>query len=339
MKNLLMLKKSSTFADQNELDMSKEGRGIYSLLSKNNLKQGYAWIVLVVGIVLYLFVFWLIPEYFQGTNGSVVKIIETIAQVLVVGGVAGTLVNTAQNMGVFQDELKDILYGKDFLRKRDDVPQIWEEMTKVMYQSRFENIPPSLIKTIRKLYLPENPTYVQNRISSVQVEWDDKSKKIVSVVANDAFEYIPGTSQEAIYKSSMAIDIHGLSKEDYSYEASYKVDGDEYDSKKFEEKVGEEMHWKNILKLTGKDSYFVVRTTKQKFSLENDHVYAMYATIPINGFMLDFSYPKELHAIFSNMGTTDDFEIVEQQEGHIVARSKGLILNKQGYLIAFYNNN
>lgn len=336
MKNLHISKKSSTFADQNELGMAK-GSGIYSLLSKDKFQQGYAWIVLIVGVVLYVFVFWLIPNYFEGTSPTVTKILETIAQVLVVGGVAGTLVNTAQNMGVFQEELKDILYGKDFLRKREDVPEIWEEMTKVMYQSRFENIPPSLIKTIRKLYLPENPTYVQNRISSVHVEWVDKSRKIVSVIANDAFEYIPGTSQEAVYKSSMAIDIHGLSKEDYSYEVSYKVDGEEYDSKRIEEQVGEEICWRNIIKLRGKDSYFIVRTTKQKFSLENDHVYAMNATISINGFMLDFTYPKDLHAIFSNMGTTDDFEIVEHQDGHIVARSKGLILNKQGYLIAFFN--
>lgn len=45
----------------------------------------------------------LIPAYFQGTDAVVCKIIETFAEVLVVGGVAGTLVNTAQNMGTTED--------------------------------------------------------------------------------------------------------------------------------------------------------------------------------------------------------------------------------------------
>ena len=331
-----MSEKNCNFALQKEETMSK-GSGIYSLLSSNSLRRGSAWIILIVGLVLYLFVLWLIPSYFTSTSESVVKILETIAEVFVVGGVAGTLVNTAQNMGVFQDELKDIIYGKDFLRKRNDVPEIWEEMTTVMYQSRFNNIPPALIKTVRELYLPENPTCVQNRVSSIRVEWADKSKKLVSVIANDAFEFIPGTTKETSYPASMAINIHGLTKEDYSYEIAYKVDGEACESKTKEEQKEDDVLWKTIIKLSGKESYYIERTTKQVFSLNNDHVYSMHATIPINGFMLDFSYPKELHAIFNNMGTTDDFEIVDHKDGHFVARSKGLILKKQGYLIAFFN--
>jgi len=331
-----MSKKSSNFADQKELPMAKR-KGMFSLLSRDNLSRGGTWIALIVGIIMYLFVFWLIPEYFQGTSERLIKILETIAQVLVVGGVASTLVSTAQNMGVFQDDLRDIIYGKDFLKKRKDVPELWEEMTTVMYKSRFDNIPPTLIKTIRELYLPEDPTCVQNRVSSIHMEWKDKSKKIVTVVAHDAFEYTPGSTQDSVYKSSMAIDTIGLQKEDYFYEISYKIDGESCDTKTKEELDGTILQWKNIIKLSGKESYLVERTTKQAFSLVNDHVYSMFATKPINGFMLDFSYPEELHAIFSNMGTTDGFEVVEHKRGHLVARSKGLILKKQGYLIAFYN--
>ena len=331
-----MSKINCNFALQNKLGVMIKSRNIYSLLSKNNFKHGVTWIILIVGLVLYLFVFWIIPAYFSGTNPIVLHIIETFAEVFVVGGVAGTLVNTAQNMGVFQDELKDIIYGKEFLKKRKDVPEIWEEMTTVMYQSRFNNIPPSLIKTIRELYLPENPTCVQNRISSIRLEWVNKSKKIVSVIANDAFEFIPGTIEESVYKSSMAINIQGLTKDDYSYEVAYRINGEDCESKTKESLKDNENYWKTIIKLAGKDSYFIERSTKQTFSLQNDHVYSMHATIPINGFMLEFTYPKDLHAIFNNMGTTDGFEIVSHNDGHLVARSKGLILNKQGYLIAFF---
>ena len=314
-----------------------KGNGIYQLLSMENFKRGSAWIALILGCILYLFVFWLIPAYFQETNAVVCKIIETFAEVLVVGGVAGTLVNTAQNMGIFKDELKEIIYGKDFLRKRNDLPTIWEEMTDVMYKSRFDYIPPTLIKTIRKLYLPENPTFVQNRVSTIRLEWVNKSKKLVSLAANDSFEFIQGPEPQQTYKSSVSIDTKGLTKEDYFYKLSYKANGQACETITKEETKGGLVYWRNTVKLPNKGTCSIERSTQQQFSLQNDHVYSTFATIPINGFVLDFSYPKDLHAMFYNMGTTDDFEIIEQTEGHLVARSKGLILNKQGYLIAFFN--
>lgn len=303
-----------------------------------NLKRGSAWIALIVGGILYVFYFWIIPEFFNGTNENIKNIVETFAEVLVVGGIAGTLVNTAQDMGIFKDELKEILYGQDFLRRRNDLPEIWEEMTNVMYKSRFNYIPSTLIKTIRNLYLPENPTFVQNRVSSIRLEWVNKSKNIVSLVAKDSFDFIQGHHPQNVYKSMVGINIKGLTKEDYFYKVSYKVNGQTCETITKEDINDNTLCWKSTVKLPNESNCSIERSTHQQFSLQNDHVYSTFATIPINGFVLNFSYPKDLDIMFLNMGTTDDFEITDQREGYLVARSKGLILNKQGYIIAFFYN-
>ena len=88
------------------------------------------------------------------------------------------------------------------------------------------------------------------------------------------------------------------------------------------------------IKLSGRKQYDIVKKVIQEYSFLHDFTYAMNAKYPISDFTLDFSYPEDMRILFYDRGTLSGFETLTKEVGHLVVKSKGLILKRQGYLIA-----
>lgn len=75
-----------------------------NILSTNNLRTGAAWLFLVVGLILYAAgFFWINDESIWS------RISIKIADVLVIGVVLGFITNAAQFIGIFKQDLQDII--------------------------------------------------------------------------------------------------------------------------------------------------------------------------------------------------------------------------------------
>ncbi len=105
-----------------------------SLLSYNRFRESSAWIILILGMLLYYI------SYFHIEQPSVWKeILIKIGDVLVIGVILGYLSNAAQFLGIFKQDLQDIVYGKEFLAKRNDIDSLWETVTKILFKTRWRN--------------------------------------------------------------------------------------------------------------------------------------------------------------------------------------------------------
>lgn len=315
--------------------MSKRN-GIYWLLSMENLKRGSAWIALIVGGILYIFYFWIIPTFFEGTSDIVMNILETFAEVLVVGGVAGTLVNTAKDMGLFKHELEDLLYGKDFLKNRLDAPKIWRNFTETLYAAKFENIPPRLVETLQKLYLPDDPMYISTRSTSVSIKWGNEARTMIKVQVVDVFTLVTNTTEDVEYGSTTSINVEEKDNGIKTSVLEYRVGGIPVDVTSHNDTNGPFKYndYSYKIKLSGRKQYDIVKKVIQEYSFLHDFTYAMNAKYPISDFTLDFSYPEDMRILFYDRGTLSGFETLTKEVGHLVVKSKGLILKRQGYLIA-----
>lgn len=94
------------------------------LLSYNKFRAGSAWLIFLLGVGLYGLGYFLCP------SETVWKeIVLKIADVLVIGVLIGYLSNAAQFLGVFKTDLENIVYGKKFMASRNDLPQLWENLS------------------------------------------------------------------------------------------------------------------------------------------------------------------------------------------------------------------
>ena len=86
------------------------------LLSYKHFRSGSAWIILILGILFYCFGY-----FYIDSTSCWREVVIKIADVLVIGVILGYLSNAAQFLGIFKQDLQDIIYGKDFVKKRKDL--------------------------------------------------------------------------------------------------------------------------------------------------------------------------------------------------------------------------
>lgn len=134
------------------------------VLSYNNFRTGCAWIILIVGLGLYAL------GYF-GLNDNVWReIVIKIGDVLVIGVILGYLSNAAQFLGVFKQDLQDIIYGKEFLKQRKDLYPLWKTVSIELFKNKFSAIHNSFLSAISD-YFPKNEiSYYQNYERDITVE-------------------------------------------------------------------------------------------------------------------------------------------------------------------------
>lgn len=307
--------------------------GKNSLLSYNNFRSGSAWFFGIIGVVLYY------AAYFYMDKDSIWREIAIKAgDVLIIGVLLGYLSNAAQFLGIFKQDLQDIIYGKDFLSKRNDICSVWETVTKVLFKSKFPAINKDLLTLIQKTYLPvDNITYYSDYNSSITLEWVDKGRKIIKVRNHITFDLIADSERQFDFPLRSWIAVDGLREDDYSVNVSnYMVNGQPAKIKSTNSSVKNERHeFEQVITLEGCTKYEISKLVEKKYCLDKDFAICFKALYLINKFTLRFSGPDDINTNFYSRGTADDFKpFGDDKFNNFTKKYKGLILPNQGYVIA-----
>lgn len=314
---------------------TEDDEGIGSMLSASNFKRGLCWILLTISMGGYLFLYVVMPLCCEEEHNTLREIVKTLTDAIFIGGLAGAIINTAQNMNLFKRELKSLLYGEDFLKIRSDSPNIWKKFTETLYAAKYGNLPPKLVETLQELYL-ENPIYILNRSTSVRIEWGNTERTRIITRVVDVFTLVTNTTKEIEYDSTTSINTTNEQDAIKTSILEYKVGGNSIEVTSQKDKDGplEYPATSQKIKLSGSKQYSIIKRVEQEYSFLHDFTYAMKARYPISDFTLDFIFPNDMQILFYDRGTLNGFEILTKETGHLVAKSKGLILKRQGYLIA-----
>lgn len=165
-----------------------------NLLSYKYFRSGAAWIILIAGILCYYF------GYFQMESNSVWKeVVIKIGDVLVIGVILGFLSNAAQFLGVFKQDLQDVIYGKEFLKQRKDIESLWETISIQMFKEKFPAIHKDFLKAIQRYFPKDEVSYYNDYETNIVIEWVDRDKRIIKVVDNVSFKLIADGTKEFGY--------------------------------------------------------------------------------------------------------------------------------------------
>ena len=90
---------------------------ISKIFSTESLRKAWPWIFLIIGVGLYVY-------GYRELNTKWAEIAIEIANILIVGVVLGFVTNAAQFIGIFKSDLQDIIFGEEFIKKRNDLPKV-----------------------------------------------------------------------------------------------------------------------------------------------------------------------------------------------------------------------
>lgn len=301
------------------------------LFSSINFKHGLGWLLLIIGGILYSIVFFA----YELDSPSVWKqIFLKLADVLVIGGVLGFMANASRFLGIFKQDLQDIIYGKEFLDQRKDIYTVWENLSKKLFKNKFPVIHKDLLKAIND-YLPQDEvSYYNDHEAHTNIEWADREKGIIRVTEDITFDLISETdkaipypiktwtinSKVADYKNDItSITVNGVS-------ATNSL------SIKKESKDGDYICSERTLTLKGSTKYSIKYSIVKEYNIREDYYIGFRAKYIVKDLRVSLDLPDDLEATFVCRGTQKDFETINNSKKRIEKRYRGIILPRQGYI-------
>lgn len=305
-----------------------------SILDYKNFRAGSAWIILIMGIALY------VVGYFYVNDNSIWKeILIKLGDVLVIGVILGYLSNASQFLGIFKKDLQDIIYGKEFLKTRTDIQPLWENVSKEMFKNKFPKIHKDLLDTVSG-YLPKNEvSFYDDYEAHIKIEWQDKERGIISVTDEVEFTLIAETENEFTYPLKTWTSVKN--KTDCEAQLlSFSVNNNPFEYGEGVKTVEDgRICTKYEFKLNGYTRYDIKYSRRQIYNINDDYYIGFRAHYIVNKLRVSLEHPEDISAEFICRGTTKDFiDAATPTRNKIEKKYKGIILPRQGYIFALKTN-
>ncbi len=303
------------------------------LFSKESLKKSLPWLFVLLGITFIALARGNYKNSFWNT------FFEKLSDALLVGGILGFLVNAARFMGLFKQELEDILYGKDYLGTRKDLVDVWTNLSLHLFKEKFPLINKELVSSIKQAYLSEDNIYYKDYDYTIQVEWEDKAEKKVKITESMFFYVISDTKG----KIPLNFDCNTFVRDEESSascckELLFEVDGKPatpvvHDSKYYEDT--KTYHFSSSCEVSGKNKYEICYKREKKYSLSDDTDCSFYARHLIYNMQVKIACPDDLIMYYRERGTIKSFKQAPTAKGLVQLKYTGVILRKQGIVVVF----
>ena len=257
------------------------------------------------------------------------------ADVLIIGVVVGYLTSVAQWSGIFKREIQDIVFGKEFLSKRNDIENIWHNVTKQMFKFKFADIHRDLLSALR-LTLPgeEDISYYEDHDSDITLEWIDRDKGIVKSIEAITFTLVAESDKRIALPVRTYTLMSGRADGTVSNPVIL-VDGAKPEIKNNQPtKKGNEIHHSSTVFLSGKKQYCVSYTREKTYCIYEDYFIGLKSQFILKNLTVTLNLPDGIEATFIERGTNIGFTDVKNSKCHIKKKLKGVIFPKQGYIFA-----
>lgn len=321
------------------------------MFTAKSLRYAAVWAVPLVGVIGYILVY----TGLLGNDTVLKEAVEELSGILVIGGFLGYLTSSSQFLGIFREEVEDIMYSEKSLERRNDINDIWRNVSLVMIGRKFPNINEELFNIIQNRYICKNEySYQEDYRIITEIRWGDKDgdkeKEIVHVIEDITYMLVTekiGTVD--ISFSGWMPGVKGLKKdEDYYFNVpKFTIDGIAHKPQKVEVTENDADYDENIYKVRfvltipndKKDGRFrVTMRRERRFCLKTDFSIGMRTRYIIKDMVISLEMDDDIAADFICRGTHEDFIIVKKTKNRQEYIYKGLILQRQGYIFALRNN-
>lgn len=296
-------------------------------LSKH-FKSSLPWIVLIIGLFAFGY------ATFGTFENEQWKIFwHGIGQAFIAGGIFSLLLKTFQLMGVFKDELIEVIYEGKFLRNRKDLSEVWEKVSNVMFKNKFPKISKEITNDVRDIYFPtEQVLYYDNYKQVIEIELleDDKIK----VTQKSDFTIFPTEISVKIpFKSQNAIKFKNA--EDVYFKVNYlKVNSQPVAFKITQEKIDSTLKSMITYDVKSCEEYRFEIEVEKSYFLKDDNFIGFQKSQLIHDLNVKITLKGDLKFDFQSSGTLKQFKPVMYKNENIYEFDyKGIIYPKQGYMI------
>lgn len=300
-----------------------------------SLRSAFPWIMLIVGLIAAIFGF---SSLIDGCPNWQ-EICKWISNILIVSVIIGFISSYFQYKGIYQKNLFDVIYGKEFLKKRNDIDSIWSNVSEVLFKSRFPEISDKIFDVIKRYYIEGKEYYYSDYVITLVISWDDREAGIISIDERVGFRLVKEDVGEVILQNDYTYEnkeINGKNIKITNYDiVSYCVNGECQMSEC--SKVQSDKLIQMELLLKGCSNYDISRHVKCTQNINYDCNLGFRAKTIINNLRLEVVNKiwEEYEINFMPRGVLENYKIREITSDYSIYEYNNLLLTKQGFILTF----
>lgn len=284
------------------------------------------------------------------TSQSLSNIFTSIGTVILSSGVFSSITKSKHFLTIFSNEIKEIVYTKEFLSKQKNIDEIWNVVTKSICKENFHKISDELFEKIKSNYLPINHNfYYQDFKLEIMIKIDENDNNFITIEEITRVDLICENTKSINYTFATNIDYNADCKDKTSYKLdAITVNGcDRKDDIPNEATVYDDEN--NVLKtnvlleLVDEKVYSIYRKETKTYSIKlNAHRIHSALKIYYN-FDLMIHYPSKIDIRFSKLGINNNWEDVEIKDINddiklLTTKYEGIFFQNQGFMLNFFVN-
>lgn len=305
---------------------------IHKTFSKKSFFNSIPWLIVAISVALLAF------GYFAGLEESQFRTFcRTIGATALASGLFSFLMKSSQYSDIYKEELLSIMYDTEHLAKRKDLPEIWENVSKVLFEDKFPAISKNVTNDVKNSYLlKDHILYYDEYEQTIEIELIDKENEIIKVSQKSSYTIYPTDTGCKIPQTTNNTIKYSDTKDSVSFVInSFSINGVPQNVilKEIDEKEKKQVKHSFTFKLTDPVKNKVEHTITKIYSLKSDYVIGTKKNAIVNNFSLMITLKGDLSIDFHEVGTLKPFTPRNITNQHVKEfKYKGLLYPKQGYL-------
>ena len=292
-------------------------------------------VILIVGIGAYIW------GSFVPQKRLLHELLFQFGNVAVIGVSLGFFSNATEFLGIFKKELQDIVYSDEFLANQKDLSKYWKTTSKHMFKNKFPDIHEEFLDVINANLPMDEVSYYKDYEMTSLMKWINKEQGLVNVTDYVEFYLVADSEDKFVYPLKNWIKTSENGTKVSSRMVSFKVNRiEKVETKDIKKPVityknGERCEEYDVT-LKGEKIYHIKYQIEKEFSLFEDHCKGFKAKYIVNNCRLNLEVPEDVHVQFESRGTLREFEDKGIQSANKISKEyKGILLPKQGFIVAF----
>lgn len=290
------------------------------------------WIILIISIVLLI-----IGYSVDFQNDEIKTFFKTIGATALASGLFSFLMKSSQYSDIYKEELLSIMYDAEHLNKRNDLPEIWENVSKVLFENKFPAISKTVTNDVKNTYLlKDHILYYEDYEQTIEIELINKEQELIKVTQKSNYIIYPtenGCNTPLTTNNSIK---YGDNKSLVTFNLnSFSINGivQEIKVKEVDEKDKKQVKHSFTFKLDTVGKNKIEHSISKLYSLKTDCVIGTMKNAIVNNFSLMITLKGDLSIDFHEAGTVKSFTQRNISNEHVKEfKYKGLLYPKQGYL-------
>jgi hypothetical protein len=288
------------------------------------------------------------------------QIANIFAAIFIGGGLLSLAMNVLKMFSYFERKLSDILYGKEFLKDRTDLPMLWSNVTEALYHQRFPKIAKKIHALLKDKYFNSSNNYYS---SFLELKLNFSHNGGDFITSKDAILQKINVADESLktFEMSSKLECELSEREDpITYNRLLELKINETPLYKYKEGDDEknvftikeknyvltikrskeiyEKRMKNVLEYSidvfGHQQYTIERVMEKKYNVIYNPLKRFVANHIYRRMSVLITHSDSLYIDHTGCGTIDEFtERISAEVCDIHLEYNGIILPKQGIVI------